>query len=124
MPKGYAQAVADFIGDCGILCWGIVPTDSTSLGAETPDSLAKRLIDYWEVVAQNSAVTPQRIAQQSLIAPARCCLKNIGQVGAVGENGARSGESCQLSSIEEELVEKAFTCIKEVSFILRDRYNL
>jgi hypothetical protein len=124
MPKGYAQAVADYIEAGGILCWGIVPTDSTSLGAETPDSLAKRLTDYWEVVAQNSAVTPQRIAQQSLIAPARCCLKNIGLVGAAGENGARPGESCQLSSIEEELVEKAFACIKEVSSILRDKYNI
>ena len=124
MPKGYAQAVADYIEGGGILCWGIVPTDSTSLGAETSESLAKRLIDYWEVVTQNSNTTPQRIAHQALIAPARCCLKNIGQVGAAGENGARSGESCQLSSIEEELVEKAFACIKEVSSILCDRFNL
>jgi hypothetical protein len=124
MPRGYAQAVVDFIEAGGILCWGIVPTDSTSLGAETPDSLAKRLIDYWGVVSHNSDITPQRIAHQSLIAPARCCLKNIGLVGAAGENGARSGESCQLSSIEEELVDKAFACIKEVSSILRGKYNV
>ena len=124
MPKGYARAVADFIVAGGILCWGIVPTDSTSLGAETADSLAQRLIDYWNVVAQNSDTTAERIARQALIAPARCCLKNIGQVGAAEESSPQSGASCGLSSIEEELVEKAFGVIKEVSYILRDKYGV
>lgn len=124
MPRGYASSVADFTEAGGIICWGIVPTDSTNLGAETPQSLAQRLIEYWDSVAQNSDVTPERIARQALIAPARCCLKNIGQVGATGENGAPSGASCGLSSIEEELVEKAFGVIKEVSSILRDKYGI
>jgi hypothetical protein len=124
MPRGYASSVADFTEAGGIVCWGIVPTDSTNLSAETPDSLAQRLIDYWDVVAQNSTTTTERIARQALIAPARCCLKNIGQVGATGENGSPSGASCGLSSIEEELVEKAFGVIKEVSSILRDKYGI
>ena len=124
MPKGYARAVSEFIKAGGVICWGIVPTDSTSLSAETPDSLAQRLTDYWEVVGQNSDVTPERIARQALIAPSRCCLKNIGLVGSAEESSAQSGGSCELSSIEEGLVEKAFACIQNISLILRDKYRL
>lgn len=123
MPKGYAQAVAEFIQTGGILCWGIVPTDSTGFSAETPDSLARRLTGYWAVVAQNSDIAPERIAEQALIAPARCCLKNIGQVGAAEEKIPRLGESCGLSSIEEGLVEQAFEYIRGISRILRDKYR-
>jgi hypothetical protein len=85
MPKGYAQAVADFISGGGIISWGIVPTDSLTLDTETPENLVKRLLTYWKVIAENSELSIKKIAEQALIAPARCCLKNMGQVGAFDE---------------------------------------
>ena len=124
MPKGYASAVAEFLRAGGVICWGIVPTDSTSIGKETPETLARQLASYWEVVAQHAGLAPGQIAEQALIAPARCCLKNIGQVGASDEAGGQGVEVYQISSIEERLVEKAFAFLQELSQILRDKYGL
>jgi len=124
MPKGYASAVSDFLRGGGIICWGIVPTDSTNLGEETPKTLAKRLTGYWEVVSQNTALTPKQVAQQALVAPARCCLKNLCQVGAADELVSQRADKEQMSSIEERLVEKAFAFLQELSQILRDKYSL
>lgn len=124
MPGGYAGAVAEFLGAGGIICWGIVPTDSTSLGQETPVTLSRRLADYWEVVSQNTVMKPEQVARQALIAPARCCLRNIGQVGAVDEKVNEAAGKGRVSSIEERIVEKAFAYLKEISQILRDKYSL
>jgi hypothetical protein len=124
MPKGYASAVAGFLKNGGIISWGIVPTDSTGLDTETPETLAGRLTGYWEVVSQNAGLPPKQIAEQALVAPARCCLKNIGQVGAVGESSGSMTEKNQVTSIEERLVEKAFAFLQELSQMLRDRYDL
>ncbi len=124
MPKGYAGTVAEFLRNGGIISWGIVPTDSTNLDAETPETLAERLAGYWEVVSQNAGLSPRQIAEQALVAPARCCLKNIGQVGAVGETAGRMIEKGQVASIEERLVERAFIFLQELSQVLRDRYDL
>ena len=64
---------------------GIVPTDSPTLELETPEALAERLCNYWQVVVDNSGVSMAEVAAQSVVAPARCCLKNIGDVGAHDE---------------------------------------
>ncbi|RJQ37355.1 MAG: hypothetical protein C4555_06475 [Dehalococcoidia bacterium] len=121
MPKGYARAVADFISNGGIIAWGIVPTASEVLSRETTAALADRLSAYWEVVSRESRIEPTRIAEQALIAPARCCLKNIGQVGACEEKLA--GVSPASMSAEEAVVEKAFGYLKKVSEILKGRYG-
>jgi hypothetical protein len=120
MPKGYARAVADFVGSGGILCWGIVPTDSDNLGRHTPESLASLLTDYWKVVSENTSVPTELIAGKALIAPARCCLKNIGRVGDAGE----ADNTCVDLAPEERLVETAFGYLREISGILRDRFGL
>jgi hypothetical protein len=124
MPREYSGAVAEFLGDGGVICWGIVPTDSTNLHGETPRSLAARLEDYWETISRNSGIPAKRVAEQSLLAPARCCLKNIGQVGAA------EGEACDVtggahdSTVEERLVEQAFSYLRELSLLLKERYGL
>lgn len=124
MPKGYVSAVAKFLESGGIISWGIVPTDSTSLGTETPERLAELLHSNWEVVANNSDIPLQHIAEHALIAPARCCLKNIGQVGASNDSlTCDNSGSCDLT-LEEQIVERAFDHIKKVSWILRDRFKL
>jgi len=124
LPKGYANTVADFIRGGGIISWGIVPTDSESLGKETPDTLSRLLSSYWEVVAANTGLSAKEIARQALIAPARCCLKNIGQVGASDDmTVCETGESSSLT-VEEQLVEKAFTYLGKLSEILKSNFGL
>lgn len=124
MPKGYAASVAQFIQSGGVIGWGIVPTDSTTLAKETPQTLAQRLIDYWEVVAGNTEVTVRQLARQSLIAPARCCLKNIGAIDDAPESCTLKGGSCAISSIEERIVEQAFGFLGQISAILREKYGV
>jgi hypothetical protein len=123
MPKGYAESVANFIRNGGVISWGIVPTDSSTLELETPESLSERLCSYWQVVTENTDVSLSKIAENALVAPARCCLKNIGEVGACDEN-PKTPNNAKGSTIEEEVVEKAFHCLKMTSQILRERLNL
>jgi len=125
MPKVYADAIAEFLGAGRIISWGIVPIDSLSLSKETPETLAEVLSGYWEVVSENSTMSAKQIAEQALIAPARCCLKDIGQVGAPGETTAgKTTEKGHTASIEERLVEKAFAFLPAISRIMRDKYGL
>ncbi|MFH1383259.1 MAG: hypothetical protein ABIH70_10305 [Chloroflexota bacterium] len=120
MPKGYAKAVADFIAKGGVIAWGIIPTDSVRLLQETPETLVKLLSDYWEVISQNAGLPVEQIASQSLLAPARCCLRNIGRVGA--SDDAKACERPERKA-EEELVEKAFDYLSAVSAMLKNKFN-
>jgi hypothetical protein len=120
MPKEYAGNVAEFIKNGGVISWGIIPTESTALAAQTPETLATILSNYWEVISENTGLSLNQIAKQALVAPARCCLSDLGQVNTVG----KTVSECQVSSIEEGLVEKAFTFLPELSQILRDKYGV
>jgi len=124
MPKGYADAVAGFLNNGGIIAWGIVPTDSDNLGKETPESLANLLVGYWDVVSRNTRLPVKRIAEQSLIAPARCCLKNAGKVGASDEPATCAIQENASSTVEEQLVERAFSHLNDLSEILKDKFSL
>jgi len=124
MPRGYADAVAAFIRGGGVISWGVVPTDSTTLSHETPETLAQRVMDYWKVVGDNAGISPEQLARQALIAPARCCLKNIGLDGSDEETCKGQPGSCAISSIEERIVEKAFSYLSEISGILKDKFRL
>jgi hypothetical protein len=120
MPKEYAGNVAEFIKKGGIISWGIIPTESTVLAAQTPEKLAATLSSYWEVVSQSAGLSLSQIAIQALVAPARCCLSDIGQINTADK---KAGE-CHVSSSEEEIVEKAFAFLPELSQILRDKYGV
>ena len=122
MPKAYAQAVADYVTAGGIISWGIVPTDSSALAGESPESLSERLAMYWNVVASNSMVSASRIAQQALIAPARCCLRNV-ELVSTSKAASIPSNACPAAP-EEELVEKAFEYVKKVSRILQRKFDL
>ena len=125
MPRDYSAVIAGFLTGGGIISWGIVPVDSFNMSIETPGSLAERLSGYWDVVAANSDISARQIAEKALIAPARCCLKDIGQVGAPGEGKTgQTGETRQISSTEEQLVEKAFTYISDISWLMKKKYGL
>jgi len=124
MPKGYANAVAEFIRSGGIISWGIVPTASESLSKETPETLARLLSSYWEVVAVNTGLSAKGIAEQALIAPARCCLKNIGQVGASDDTVACETRGSPNLTVEERLVEMAFAYLATLSEIVKNKFDL
>ncbi len=124
MPKGYASAVAGFLVNNGFICWGIVPTDSESLTKETPETLARLLSSYWEVVSLNTGLSAKQIAEQALIAPARCCLKNVGRVGASDDMAACVIRASPDLTVEERLVETAFAYLATVSGILKDKFAL
>ncbi|UCC15911.1 MAG: hypothetical protein JSU58_05920 [Dehalococcoidales bacterium] len=123
MPRGYANSVSRYINNGGIICWGIVPTDSDNLSVHTPQSLADLLIEYWQVIADNTGLSLKAIAGQALLAPARCCLKNIGQVGASDDVRPDTVVEVDLS-VEEVLVEKAFGYLNEISEMLQKELNL
>ena len=123
MPKGYAEDIAGFIEEGGIISWGLVPTESVTLDPETPESLFKRLIAYWEVIDQNSTVTAEQVARQALIAPAKCCIKNAVMVD-MDEETRKATASCANSQTEENLVERAFSYLGVISGLLKEKYNL
>ncbi len=124
MPKEYANVVAEFLKSSGVISWGVVPTELAILAKETPATLAKLLIDYWEVVSRNTDLSLKQIAEQALLAPARCCLKGIGQVDTADETAGQIAEKDQVSGIEERIVEKAFAFLPELSQILREKCGL
>jgi hypothetical protein len=120
MPKEYAGNVAEFIKKGGIISWGIVPTESTVLATQTPRTLAATLSGYWEVVSQNTGLSLNQIAMQALVAPARCCLSDVGQ----GSTADKKAGECQIFSSEERIVEKAFAFLPELSQMLKDKYGV
>ncbi len=124
MPEEYAIAAARFISNGGVISWGIVPSDSLNLSTETPEKTTGLLMDYWKVISEKSSLSMKQVAEQALIAPARCCLKNIGQVGARDE--IRSDETAKNhdATVEELVVQKTFQYVSEVSEILRDKFSL
>ena len=121
MPKAYAESVARFVKAGKVISWGIVPTDSTNLAGQTAQKLADLLAGYWEKIAENSNTDAAELADRALIAPARCCLKNIGATGAEDEVGKEVCMPTNLS-VEESIVEKAFQMTNEIGAILKDRY--
>jgi len=63
----------------------------------------------------------EQIAKQALIAPARCCLKNMGQVGASDEKRSSSDQGICDLTLEERVVESAFNYLGIISKNLREK---
>jgi len=122
LPREYATAVGKFLRGGGVISWGIVPTNSGSLGQETPETLARLLSDFWQKVSEETSLAMEEIAQQALIAPARCCLRDLEGLD-LPEATCEIGKRKQFSKVEEELVETAFAYLGKLSHILKDRYG-
>jgi hypothetical protein len=123
LPRDYAAAIDTFIEKGGIIAWGIVPTDSESLSRHTALTLADHILGYWQVVAGETDLSVRDIAARSLLAPARCCLRNIGPTDGSAAFPAASGAACDLTA-EEQVVERAFGVLQELSARLRDELKL
>lgn len=119
MPREYAAAAAEFLGRGGILCWGIVPTATEMLEQEAAETLSLRLLGYWEAISRYGGLRLEQIAAQSLLAPAKCSIKDFWRSRAAAEQDV----DCRASSVEETAVAKAFACLKEISRLLKDKFR-
>ena len=78
---------------------------------------------YWDVIAKNSIISTRQIAQQALIAPAKCCIKNVDMIGTDGDVEKKEVGSHKISNIEERIVEKAFLYVRHISGILKEEFG-
>ncbi len=122
LPRSAAIALAKFLKNNGIICWGIVPTVSVFLDKESTDSLKKRLINYMGEVARWGDMPIQEVARNSLIAPARCCLKNADLTDLKKNPQHKIQEISQ--GLEQELMERAIEYTLEVSKVLKKQFDL
>lgn len=98
----YRDEVIAFLKRGGIISWGIVPTLTDEIDAQTVDGMVQRLESLWDYLA-GEVVDKKLILERAWLAPARCCLVNA--------DGAAS-------------VEKAFGVLREVSGRIREKYGL
>ncbi|MEW5900654.1 MAG: hypothetical protein AB1715_04235, partial [Acidobacteriota bacterium] len=90
----YADRMKAFFEQGGVLAWGIVPT-SAAIADETPDSLSRKLAALVSVLA-GKGIAESLIWESSLVTP-----------------------SCGTGSLSEELSERVFATLHEVSRKLR-----
>ena len=93
----YPKDVERFLGRGGIIAWGIVPNDETSLAEETPSSLVERLEGLFE------ALLSKGLTYDKLIS---CCLIT---------------PSCALASLSAEAAARVLELTAEVSIELRKK---
>jgi hypothetical protein len=94
--EGYRGGLAALLKRGGAIAWGAVPTHTSLLEEETPQSLADRLRSLWQRL-EEEGLDGKAIASGSLLTPATCCLVNPDLTATV---------------------EKAFGMLKEVREIL------
>jgi hypothetical protein len=94
------DTVKKYLGEGGIVSWGIVPTYYEEFTGEDLRSLAKRLEDMWGVL-QKKGLDMELIVKNSLLAPATCNLMNVDKTATV---------------------EKSFRLLNELSYLLKERY--
>jgi len=93
-PEG-AKLIGKFFEKGGILVWGIVPTEPALLINEDIGSLSERLLGYWREI-EKEGVPPEEIARSSMIAPARCLVKIVGETAGEMDEVAAVGRAFDL----------------------------
>jgi len=71
-----------------------------------PETLAGLLSSYWEAIAMNTGLSAKGIAEQALIAPTRCHLKNIGQVDAIDDTVAGETRGSPNLTVAEKVFDR------------------
>ena len=122
MPAEYARSLGVHFDRGGVVSWGIVPTESATLNKESPETLATKLTGFWNILANTSGIDIVQIAEQSMLAPARCCLRNPQESGPLRKQASMDSQPDSGNPIEETLVEKAFSYLKDLSSMFRDIY--
>ncbi|MDA8442146.1 MAG: hypothetical protein M0Z55_07200 [Peptococcaceae bacterium] len=98
----YADEVKAFLAAGRYIAWGIVPTLTQELADIQAQDLVTRTLELWDYLV-SKGVPRELILRQGLLAPSRCCLLNA--------DGTKT-------------VEKSFAILREVSQIIRDKFNL
>jgi hypothetical protein len=98
----YKRSLEKFLDRGGVLIWGIVPTNYEPFAKEDIDSLASRLVVWWDTLSQGG-IDRDLLLSRSMLSPATCCLVNPDK---------------------EKTVENAFSLTRELSARLRERYRL
>ncbi|MFC1962142.1 hypothetical protein ACFLWN_03765, partial [Chloroflexota bacterium] len=104
-----------------IISWGLAPTEPLRLEKESPEKLMEQLLGYWEVISRNSGIKVAQIAENALLAPAKCCVKSF------DFNSSSTGQ-CQTvappgRTAEQESVEKAYAYLRLISAMLKEKFN-
>lgn len=113
LPRAVAKSFAQFMKKDKIISWGIVPTVSVFLDKETPNSLCTRLVSYWKIISEQGDMDIREVAKRSVVAPARCCLKNADLTDPKTTPATKIKEISQ--GIEEELMDTAIEYTLEIS---------
>ncbi len=92
----YPEAVKGHIERGGVLAWGIVPTNSAKIQAQTPDSLAAKFAALTGNLAKATGLNRGLILRQAMITP-----------------------SCGTGSMPVADAERVFAVLKDTSKILR-----
>ena len=100
--QSYAGSIRRFLDRGSVLVWGIVPTNLEPFSKESIPTLRKKIEDVWNTLV-GKGIDRDLLLSQSLISPATCCLVN--------PDG-------------EKTVENAFSLVKNLSKILREKYRL
>lgn len=92
----YPKAVREHLQRGGALAWGIVPTNSAKIRAQTPESLVAKFGDLTQHLAKLAAVDLGTVRRQALITP-----------------------SCGTGSLPVADAERVFSVLRETASILR-----
>lgn len=95
----YASELKEFLLNGGILGWGIVPSEEEFIKIETTSSLIKSLEEKIALLVKER-IPEEVIVKNSLIS-----------------------QSCGLSSVAEDLAEKALMLTREVSLEMREKFH-
>ncbi len=98
----YKNEVIDFLKKGSVIAWGITPTLTEELNAETMKTLAKRLEDVFQVLCEQG-IDMDELLDRSWLAPSRCCLVNPDRTKSV---------------------EESFRLLNELAGYLKEKYHL
>ena len=98
--SSYAASIRKFLDRGGVIVWGIVPTGFEAFEKEETLSMIQRLENVWKILWSKGVDRDQMMAQ-SMLSPATCCLVNPDK---------------------ERTVERAFSSVKKISDMLREKY--
>jgi hypothetical protein len=97
----YAASIRKFLDRDGVIVWGIVPTGFEAFEKEETLSMIQRLENVWKIL-WSKGIDKEHMINRSMLSPATCCLVNPDK---------------------ERTVERAFSSVKEISDLLREKYE-
>ncbi|MGI5874215.1 MAG: hypothetical protein ACOX8R_06095 [Bacillota bacterium] len=98
----YKEEIIDFLKKGGVIAWGITPTLTEELSAESLKSLADRLEATFRTVSAGG-IDMDELLDRAWLAPSRCCLVNPDRTKSVNES---------------------FRILKELAVYLKEKYKL